>query len=179
MDGCAVRMLLSTGTTAAAAAAATTTAAGTTGTAKAESESDGVAEYHEDDEAPPSALTMLHMGRGLWDPADCKVEFQDEQHRADAYRLATRALLFGTVLAVTSFGAGVAATMYYLEVRTLQEFSDKMKNMVPNWASRLQQGIHPTMSSVQKHGHQLAQRASTELKKWADKLPFTKRQDPE
>eukprot|EP00762_Andalucia_godoyi_P001649 ANDGO_07141.mRNA.1 hypothetical protein len=54
-------------------------------------------------------------------------------------RLAFRAFAYGTLLALTSVSAGVALIAYKMEVRSIPEFSEKMKKWVPEKMEKLNQ----------------------------------------
>ncbi|CAN0454353.1 unnamed protein product [Ascophyllum nodosum] len=55
----------------------------------------------------------------------------------DPYRHATRALMYGTALCLGCASLGVVAVGYWMRVRNLREFSDKMKVWAPEQMHRL------------------------------------------
>lgn len=55
----------------------------------------------------------------------------------NAYRVATRALMYGSVLSIGCTSAGVLAVGYFMGVRNVQEFSDKMRAWAPQQMHKL------------------------------------------
>lgn len=64
------------------------------------------------------------------------------------HRVAVRALAIGTMAAVGTFAVGTAATFWYLDVKSIQGFSDKMGEIIPHKFRAIQGVVRPPLEKV-------------------------------
>ena len=62
--------------------------------------------------------------------------------------MAVRALAIGTMVAVGTFAMGTAATFWYLDVNSMQGFSDRMGEIIPPKFRAIQDVVRPPLEKV-------------------------------
>jgi hypothetical protein len=64
------------------------------------------------------------------------------------HNVAIRALGIGTMVAVGSFALGTGVTFWYFDVESPQEFSEKMKTIIPPKFQAIQKVVRPSLESL-------------------------------